>query len=236
MQFKIYDVLASLIPGTVVVGILLAAALTLGYSDLVESLGKFKDFTGILTSIFLVASYLVGYVIHALGSWIEPVLWVSWGGRPSELLLNNKAKRRGMVGTNRILDFLKVQSNEMGLAIDNEKLLKGEDFRDLFQIAKIIAYTKADGNIRERISEFNNSYIFSRNILIAMTIALAFLIVWFKHGLLPWWMLLVFAVTYLILWIRCKDKALYYSREILVAAFHSNLVVPSLPTTQPSST
>jgi len=216
MQFKIYDVLASLIPGTLVLGVLLITLLGINGDIWVDKLLKFKDFSAILTSLFLVTSYLIGYIIHALGSWFEPILWFTWGGRPSELLLKNKSNRLRMYEHENAFNFL-IARSKMEAKVPDE--LSSQDFKDLYQIAKNLAFVKADGSIKERISEFNNSYIFSRNILIAFLSIIIAYITWAYYAFVYWWGIIFLFIALLILWYRCRDKAFYYSREIITAAY-----------------
>ncbi|HFA47706.1 MAG TPA: hypothetical protein ENJ95_01665 [Bacteroidetes bacterium] len=224
MQFKIYDVLASLIPGTLVLGIILITVLTTCDSRdaLINHMASVKDFSAIITSMFLVVSYIIGYIVHALGSWFEPFLWFTWKGRPSELLLKNKTKRLGVVGAEAILKHLVDYCSSKNIVINNIDELTRNDYRILFQVAKTIAYSKTDGSIKERMTEFSNSYIFSRNILISIFVVFISSIVWVISGYIAWWVILVLFVIQLLLWFRCRDKAIYYSREILTAAYYLN--------------
>lgn len=224
MQFKIYDVLSSLIPGTMVLGVLLLTGwiMNVDAENWMTQLSAFKDFSGIITSIFLVISYVTGYIIHAMGSWIEPILWFTWKGRPSELLLKNKTKRLGLVGVDAILKHLVKYAIERGIVIDKQEELTQSEYRSLFQVAKTLAYTKAEGSIKERMAEFNNSYIFARNILISVFLTLLSSFHWVWNGIIEWWWILALIVLQILLWYRCRDKAIYYSREILTAAFYSN--------------
>lgn len=216
MQFKIYDILSSLIPGTVVASLLIW--MYQNNLTLEHSLSQIKDFSGIATTIFLTSSYLIGYLIHALGSWIEPILWFSWGGRPSEILLKKKSKRINMVFSDEILNSLLKKLNRQ-ISLDS---LNSKDFKELFQVAKNTAFSNnISGKIEERLSEFNNSYIFSRNILISWMFVLIVLTRAMFVNSLSWIWLLIALFVSLLLWYRCRDKAIYYSREILTTAYNN---------------
>lgn len=224
MQFKIYDVLASLIPGLIVISVAIPfyVFVTNNVELFEQKIGVYKDISGILTSIFLVASYLVGYVIHAMGSWSEPILWFTWGGRPSENLFKNKSKRLRLVEVDTIFDFLKSKSsNELLKTKTKDDFTRG-DFRELFQLAKNIANQKSRDGIKERIAEFNNSYIFSRNVLISYLISSTLIAILVFQNIVPIWLLIILVLIFLVLWYRCRDRAFYYSREILAGAYYSS--------------
>lgn len=224
MQFKIYDILSSLIPGTLVLTITVPTYIILtGNTELVGlQLETYKELSGILTTSFLVVSYLTGYIIHALGSWFEFLLWVTWGGRPSSILLKGKSNRVYLADASLILDFLKRNVNDEKIKKKEVNDLTDKDFRQLFQIAKYIASVKSKDSIKERIGEFNNSYIFSRNILAAFIIMLIFSIILASYHYLSWWLISILAILLFLLWYRCKDKAFYHSREVLAGAYYSS--------------
>ena len=225
MQFKIYDVLASLIPGLIVVSIAIPfyVFLTNNIEFFEQKIGVYKDISGILTTIFLVASYLVGYVIHAIGSWSEPLLWISWGGRPSENLFKNKSKRLRLVEVDTIFTFLKSKSSNDTLRAKAKEEFTKVDYRELFQLAKNIANHKSRDGIKERITEFNNSYIFSRNVLISYLIASTLLTILVFQNIIHIWVLIILVIVFFVLWYRCRDRAFYYSREILAGAYYSSI-------------
>lgn len=216
MQLKIYDILSSLIPGTLVLGVLLSGLFFTSISspEMEQYVNLLKDLSGVTTTIFLTASYLIGYLIHALGSWVEPILWFTWGGRPSQLLLQNKVKRLGMVFYRETLEYL-IESSKLSKTIDT--LEKG-DFKKVFQVAKNKAFLSVEGKHEERLSEFNNSYIFSRNILVAVGLSFLLCLYFYSYSL-HWQYTPISIGILIILWFRCRDKAIYYSREILTIAY-----------------
>lgn len=223
MQLKLFDILSSVIPGALVLCCLFLTsnAYLLDVHWIEAKISIYKDVSTILTAVFIVASYLAGYVVHAIGSWIEPVLWKTWGGRPSKILFSDESPRLGL-GSEKlaILSWLKSKSNDPRLSTMENEQLKADDFRRFFQIAKNLAFANAGSNFKDRIEDFSNSYIFSRNILIAFCIAFlcSATLVYYQILTLKW--VLASLSISLIVWWRARDRAIYYSREILVAAYY----------------
>ncbi|MCC6413626.1 MAG: hypothetical protein IT270_18360 [Saprospiraceae bacterium] len=173
--------------------------------------------------VFLVASYITGYVIHALGSWIEPLLWKTWGGRPEQILFTNNTNRIGIGSKNEVIvEWLKKESSDERLISLKITDLRTDDFRKLFQIAKNMAFVSEKPAFKSRIDDFNNGYVLSRNILVAFLFMLlcgTFLCLNSNLGL-GWLVIMVLLV--LIVWWRARDRSIYYTREILVAGYYSH--------------
>ena len=224
MQLKLFDIFSSVIPGALVLCCVFFTSIANQLQpELIEQkISIYKDVSAILTAVFIVASYLTGYIIHAIGSWIEPILWKTWGGRPSQIILSNNSPRLGLGNeTNSILNWLKSQSSDSRLTSLENMDLKPEDFRHLFQVAKNLALKKGSANFIKRMEEFNNSYVFSRNILVAFLITFfcASYLAWNKIMVISFPVLLLFSV--IIVWWRARDRAIYYSREIMAAGYYS---------------
>ena len=76
MNFKAYDILSSLIPGFIVLLVLLK----------LFGLNYDKDYVIAYTAI----AFLIGYVVNTLSSWLEDFYYFTWGGKPSNNLLEGK--------------------------------------------------------------------------------------------------------------------------------------------------
>ncbi len=213
MQFKTYDILSSLIPGILVIVVIVPTYILLSNNLIVfeSKLVTYKDLSSILTFAFLVISYITGYLISALGSWFEPFLFFLWRGRPSKILLTNSSKRIFLLDASKIFDFLKTESNL--------KIIKKGDWKLLFQSAKNISYNQSNNNIQKRIDNFNDNYIFSRNILISYIIIILALLALFFNNFISNSLIIFFIFIGVMLFIRCRDRALYYSREILLNSY-----------------
>lgn len=224
MQLKLFDILSLVIPGALVFFCLLLTSIfpQVNLELMEKKIIVYKDVTIILTTIFIVVSYLLGYIIHAIGSWIEPILWKTWGGRPSQILFSNNSTRIGL-GSERdaIFTWLKSKSTNSRFSDLEMSKLQGDDFAKLFQIAKNLAFANAGSNFKSRIEEFNNTYIFSRNILVAFIIVLGCVISLCWYKVVPFLWAFFTLVIVLIVWWRARDRAIYYSREILVAGYFS---------------
>ena len=81
-KFEIYDLIGVLVPGVLVV-----TAVPLAFPAVAAqtAVGHFPDGFAFLALTAL--SIFVGYLIQTLASLIEPALYKSWGGRPSEIAL-----------------------------------------------------------------------------------------------------------------------------------------------------
>ena len=148
MNFKIYDVLSSLVPGF----LLLMAILEL------FNLPFNKEMIVPYTAL----AFLLGYLINTLSSWLEDFYFLTWKGKPSDCLLNGR-------------DIWKVRFYQ---SQNVKKMLKAESKNDkstndeLFSIAMRYANQKDS-----RVEDFNATYAFSRSILTTVLIGGAFLLV-----------------------------------------------------------
>lgn len=184
MNFKLYDILSSLVPGFII----LAASmymLNIEYN---------KDYVLPYTAL----AFLIGYIINAICSWLEDIYYWTWGGKPSTRLLDGK-------------DIWKVRFYE------SEKVRKYllEELKDpkasnnqLFHEALRHTNGKSDS----RVDDFNAYYAFSRSLLTTTMIAVIFIA--FKQY--DNWLFYAIAIPSLfVVWFRCKQRAYYYSREVL---------------------
>jgi len=184
MNFKAYDILSSLVPGFLTLLILLNA-LGLEYD---------KDLVIAYTAI----AFVLGYVMNTISSWMEDFFFFTWGGKPSNNLLEGK-------------DIWKVRFYESSKA---KKLLAAEAANPsasnnaLFSIAMRYANGQKDG----RADDFNANYAFSRNLLTTILIGTTLLLI---KNYRSWEYYVLFIPFLFIAWLRCKQRAYYYAREVL---------------------
>ena len=76
MEFKIYDILSSLIHGVICLG---TAMQLFGWS--------FQDYGAMY---FGALSFCIGYLINTIGSWLQKPLFWSFGGMPTKQLLRKQ--------------------------------------------------------------------------------------------------------------------------------------------------
>ncbi|HLN29664.1 MAG TPA: hypothetical protein VK395_18100 [Gemmataceae bacterium] len=209
-KLSIYDLLATLVPGTLVVGLLAIAMPCLAAHF--KSLSLPDVFAGVvLTAVAIFA----GNVIQAVGSLIDPLLnwtWIgTWRRFPSELALENGLGDRYLPkeAADRIREKLTATVKE------------GTGNRSLF----LYAMQQAEGASSQRVSTFNGLVAYHRALLIATFAGVVVVVVGMCGWItVPWsravsWVLLVITVVLLLLfWYRTKQRSFYYVREVLLTA------------------
>ncbi|HRI32856.1 MAG TPA: hypothetical protein PLD02_03815 [Saprospiraceae bacterium] len=183
MNFKIYDILSSLVPGFLFLIVI------------------FKFF-GILYDkdqlvLYTALAFFIGYIINTLSSWLEDVYFYSWLGKPSDCLLDGK-------------DIWKVRFYESKKV---KELLKSKTEQSNPTNNELFAIAMRDTNPKDGlIEDLNSSYAFSRSLL-TCTLLSGILLSFRYYN--DWRFYLVFLIVTLIIWLRCKQRAYYYAREIL---------------------
>jgi hypothetical protein len=184
MNFKTYDILSSLIPGFLVLLVLLNF-FGISYE---------KDCIIPYTAI----AFLIGYVVNTLSSWLEDVYYFTWGGKPSNNLLNGKGIWR--------IHFYDYERTKVLLIDESQK--ESPSNNHLFSIA--MRY--ASGNKDSRVDDFNSNYAFSRAIL--TTVLVSIFLISIKNY--DRWEVYAISLPILFLsWLRCKQRAYYYTKEVL---------------------
>lgn len=184
MNFKIYDILSTLIPGFVIY-LTILKALCINWSSIPE-----------IPSIAI--AFVLGYINNTLSSWFEQILFISWGGKPSDRLLDGKGIWK--------VSFYEAEKVKQQLTTESSKLNSTND--ELFHIA--MRNVNIDDNIR--VHNFNESYAFSRSIFFSV------LILFFSSIFMFWNNILLMASFFLVLiicWLRSKQRAYYFAREVL---------------------
>lgn len=184
MKFKFYDILSHIIPGFVV------------YLVYLEFTGeKFdKDFAIPATVI----AFVLGYFVNTLASWAEDFYYWTWGGKPSNNLIDGK-------------DIWKVRFYEHG----KTKIFLEEDYGEECSNNDIlfgIAMRHATPDVNSRVADFNASYAFSRVILTTILIASG-LMIYLYYDFLEVYFVAIPLIT--VAWYRCKQRAYYFAREVL---------------------
>lgn len=188
MTFKLYDILSSLIPGFI----------TLCFIFFAFNIAFDKDILVPYTAI----AFLLGYVINTLGSWLEDLYCLSWGGKPSRQLLADKG----------IWKVTFYHGAEVRTLLQAEtKNLKATD-DELFNIA--MRY--ANATKETRVEDFNSSYAFSRSLLTCVLISTIILL---GKNYMDWHYYAILLPLLLIVWLRCKQRSYYYVKEVLTVYF-----------------
>jgi hypothetical protein len=184
MKFSAYDILSSLIPGFILFGVM---AYVFNY-----------DYDVDLILIYTAGAFLLGYIVNALGSWLEDVYYFTWGGKPSEMLLKGKG-------------IWKVKLSETAKI---KQLLTDDCFKenpqesDLFSVA--CRYVNSH-NPNSRSRDFNAHYAFSRTVLTVVLISTILLLI---HNYCDWRFYLLFVLLFVV-WLRAKQRGYYYAKEVL---------------------
>lgn len=184
MNFKAYDIFSSLIPGFLVV-LMLLNLLKLQYDSS-------------LVVVYTAISFLLGFIMNTISSWMEDFYFWTWGGKPSKKLLNGKDiwKVRFYHGS-KAKSLLLTDSNNPQASTD-----------ELFAIAMRFA----NGSKDTRIEDFNSIYAFSRTLFTTLLIGTIVLLIEHYDN---WRYYAILLPSLFVLWLRCKQRAYYYVREVL---------------------
>ena len=189
MNFKYYDLLSNLIVGIVA----FYALWHFFFPDLAIS-----------EWMVLPAGFFVGFFLDALSSLLEPFLFWTIGGKPSNKLLTPKSgrnwtglKKVRFYFTDKAIEDLKKDIGEMGA--NSEKM---------FAFAKRQIDTKMDC----RVPDFKSHYSLSRVIL--TTVIIAFIIVGIKYYNV-WYAWVISLAVLFLAWNRFRERGYYYAREVL---------------------
>lgn len=190
MNFKYYDLMSSLVSG-IIVAVSINIIFELGYNYEMIPL--------------LAVSYVIGYFINALSSFLITIYNKLIGGKPSDVLLTpitgqdftGYSKVR-FYEFQKVIDELKEELNDMEASSDK-------------MFGRAMAYSNDDE--KTRVPDFNAQYAFSRVIL---TTSLVLSALWLTHysGIL-WMWVLACSMVYLSLR-RFKERAYYYAKEVLI--------------------
>lgn len=184
MSFKPYDILSALIPGFLM---LLALMNFLGVS-------YDKDFVIAYTAI----AFLIGFIVNTLSSWLEDFYFWTWGGKPSNNLLEGKS-----IWKVKFYDFEKTKN-----LLIKEANKENPSNDHLFSIA--MRY--ANGLKDSRVQDFNANYAFARVLLTTLFVSTFVLLV---RNYQDWRYYAILIPLLIIVWLRCKQRGYYYSREVL---------------------
>lgn len=204
-KFDYYDALSFFIPGMLLLG-----WVSICFPGLVQ-IGSSANFPSAFASILLIAlSLFLGQIIQAVASIVEPIIYRTWGGRPSD-----KALQEGIKG------YL---PEETAIRI-RKKLEKsiGEqtEAHSLFLFAMQCADSAGVGRSRQ----FNSLYAYHRGLLVLVIISGLILLCSMKWGgatSFSIWQnvaaLIGVILWALLIWYRAKQRAFYYVREVLLTA------------------
>lgn len=189
MSFKYYDLLSNLTVGIVVFYVIWRLL--------------FPNWQ-INEWVVMPIGYVVGYYLNAISSLIEPLLYKTICGKPSDILLT-PVRGKKWTGTRKVRFYFPIQAVES---------LKKDTGDNEATTDKMFGYAMrmVNSNKDNRVSDFNGNYAFSRVVLTtaflaAIVVELRFYDVWYSWPI---------SMTILFLaWNRFKERGYYYAREVL---------------------
>ncbi len=189
MSFKYYDLLSNLIVGIVA----FFAIWKLLFPDL-----------DISEWVVILAGYVVGYFLNAISSLIEPFLFCTICGKPSDKLLTPVPGQK----------WTGIKKVKFYFAEEAVKSLKKDTDDAEATTDKMFGYAMrmVSSNNDNRVSDFNGNYalsrvVFTTVIFVAIVVECMLYDVWYS------WLL---SIAVLILsWNRFKESAYYYAKEVL---------------------
>ena len=143
-------------------------------------------------------AFLLGFVINTASSWLEDIYYCTWGGKPSNRLLDGK-----YIWKVRFYEYQKVKS-----LLLNEVTTDNPSNDQLFSIAMRYANGKKDS----RVDDFNANYAFAR-VLLTTSIVITISLIIINYN--DWKYYVTLIPLLVIVWLRCKQRAYYYAREVL---------------------
>lgn len=189
MNFKYYDLLSNLTIGMVAF----------------YALWKFV-FPELEISDWVVipAGYVVGYFLDALSSFIEPFLYKTICGKPSDKLLTPIPGQK-WTGIKKVKFYFPERAVEC---------LKSDTKDDNASTDKMFGYAMrmVNANKDSRVPDFNGHYALSRVLLTSVLISV---IIIEANYACVWYSWLVSIPVLLLAWNRYKERGYYYAREVL---------------------
>lgn len=189
MNFKYYDLLSNLIVGVVAV----FALWKLVFPEV-----EISDW------LILPMGYVLGYFLDAVASMIEPVLFKTICGKPSDRLLT-PVPGKDWTGINKVrfyfpqkaIDLLRKDTGDENATTDK-----------MFGCAKGMVSANSDG----RVPDFRGHYALARVVLTTALIAVTLVEIKYYNVWYSWFIsLLVLFLS----WNRYRERGYYYAREVL---------------------
>ena len=199
-KLNYYDVLAVLLPG-----VLVLAVVVLMQPD------AFKEWKNLLpaslvTLLFTGLALVAGQIVHGIGSLIEPLLFATWGGRPSDRLLAGRGRGYLPAAT----------GTRIRMKLEKKLEPSKPEPHELFLFALTLA-----GGEKGRVGIFNSLYAHHRSLFVA-SLAAAVLLLFSTppkaFAELQDWLLGLAITGTLLFWWRARARGYYFAREVLLAA------------------
>jgi len=151
-----------------------------------------------LVIAYTAIAFLIGFIVNTLSSWLEDFYFWTWGGKPSSNLLEGKS-----IWKVKFYDFEKAKN-----LLTKEANKENPSNDHMFSIA--MRY--ANGLKDSRVQDFNANYAFARVLLTTLFVSTFVLLV---KNYSDWRYYAILIPLLIIVWLRCKQRGYYYSREVL---------------------
>jgi len=204
-KLSTYDVLGIVIPG-----VLLLAWVPICFPGAAEWAQMVRFPTAFSALALTALAVFVGQIIQALASLLEPVLYWTWRGRPSD-----RALSQGLKG------YLPPDSAER----INEKLCRDLPPKSDPHSRFLYAMQQAATADNPRVAQFNTLYAYHRALLVLTVLGGLALIASMFWGSFAAWTAAQRAAAIvsslllaLLIWYRAWQRACYYVREVLLTA------------------
>ncbi len=201
-----YDILGIVIPGA-----LMAYWIPICFPQVVEIAAGADLPEPIDIIAFVALAFFLGHILQGVAGAMEPVLFWSWGGRPSD-----RALRNGLGDW-----YL---PKDAGLRI-RAKLAAavGADASDRSLFLRAMGFANAFPG--SRAQAFNSLYAYFRSVVVLLLVGIGLLLASARWGEAARWptawvvaILVALVVLLVLAWFRAKQRALYYVREVLCVA------------------
>ena len=204
-KLSYYDVVGIVVPGTLLVGWIPICF------PMIPSLSEVITFPEAFAVVVLLALVLfVGHLVQALSSFTEKLLYVTWGGRPSDTALEKG-----------LHNYFPKDSALRIRGLLEDKIADEASAHSLF----LYALQHANSAERSRVSTFNGLYAYHRVLLTLIILALLLFLVSRFWGAVATWTTVEFVVSLVLMvlllflmWYRAKQRAFYFVREVLLTA------------------
>ncbi len=198
MQFDPYEYIGVVLPGSIVV-----LTASLAYPELREMLGKDGVQIGGL-GIFLIASYVIGHVVQALGNGIEWADTKLRGSNASDQLL---APDQTIIAPSQRARLVKRLAEHQDVELDDL------DSRAWAAIRREMYAAIAAAKATARIEAFNRTYGLLRGLSAGFLVAAGLTVIARPDRWLPALLLVAAAVLAVI---RMQRFSVHYTRELIV--------------------
>jgi hypothetical protein len=201
-KFELYDILGTLVPGLVAVGLIYATIAWTGHKVDIPAMPE-----ALQVLILSAVAVVLGQLVQSVGSLIEGFYFWTWGGRPSDVALRGKGKRiTGSQST--VLKARLSKHLSGGVERDSED-------HEVFLHALSVCNHKSLG----RVAKFNSLYAYHRaltTLLLISTVA-TMVIIFFAEPNPPaaWRVLIGETAATLLFWYRTKQRGMYFADEVL---------------------